>query len=189
MRVVPRLAAGLTAFGLLAAPMIGAAVGAQTGSLEYEVKAAFLYNFARFVQWPAHRFASADAPLTICVYGSDPFGPVLDQTVRVERVNGRPIALARPDTPAAANACHILFVSDKEEPRFGEVLSRLDRHVVLTVGDVPSFLAAGGHLSFFLDGNRVRFAVNTEALRDCQFQISSKLLRLARTPPAPQEGR
>ena len=189
MRTAPRLAACVTAFGLLAAPMIPTAVGAQTGSLEYEVKAAFLYNFARFVQWPAHRFAAADAPLTICVFGSDPFGPVLDEIVRAERVNGRPIAVARPDTPAAANGCHILFVSDKEEPRFADVLSRLDRHVVLTVGDAPSFLAAGGHISFFLDGNRVRFSVNTEALRECQFQVSSKLLRLARAQPASQGAR
>jgi hypothetical protein len=185
------LACGAALAGLAPLPdaNTSAAARGQAGSLEYEVKAAFLYNFARFVQWPPHAFASGDAPLTICVLGSDPFGPALDDIVRVERVHGRPFAIARPGGPGAAAGCHILFVSSSEEPRYRDILARIDRRVILTVSDVTSFLAAGGHISFFLDGNHVRFAVNTAALRECDLQVSSKLLRVARSIPLAQGGR
>ena len=184
------LACGAALAGLASLPAAGTLrAGGQAGSLEYEVKAAFLYNFARFVHWPPHVFASGDAPLTICVLGSDPFGPVLDDIVRVERVDGRMFAIARPQAPDAAAGCHILFVASSEEPRYRDILSRIDRRVILTVGDVTSFLAAGGHVSFFLEGNHVRFAVNTVALRECDLQVSSKLLRVARPIPLAQGGR
>ena len=181
--------AALAALALLPHADTSAAARGQAGSLEYEVKAAFLYNFARFVQWPPHAFPSADAPLTICVLGSDPFGPALDDTVRVERVHGRPFAIARPGGPEAAAGCHILFVSRGEEPRYADILSRIDRRVILTVGDATSFLEAGGHVGFFLEGNHVRFAMNTAALRECDLQVSSKLLRVARPIPLAQGGR
>jgi YfiR/HmsC-like len=189
MRASLRWFACVVAVGALPAAGAIEAGRAPAGSLEYEIKAAFLYNFAKFIQWPPHVFASSDAPLTLCVLGSDPFGPTLDDTVRAEHVEGRPIAVARPGDPGAAAGCHIVFVSSSEEARFAGILSRLDRRVILTVGEGPSFLAAGGHVSFFLEGNHVRFAVNTAALRECDLQVSSKLLRVARAHPLPQGGR
>jgi hypothetical protein len=156
------------------------AVRAQSQSLEYDVKAAFLYNFARFVTWPAGSFAAPDAPLSICVIGEDPFGSRLDELVEGERVNDRPLAVRRLAAPSDAAACHLVFVSPSERARFGPILSRIDTRRLLTVSDTLEFLEAGGHLSFYIEDGRVRFAVNAAAIRECDFKVSSRLLQVAR---------
>jgi hypothetical protein len=159
---------------------------AASDSPEYDVKAAFLFNFAKFVEWPPASFAGPDAPLAICVLGHDPFGVTLDNVVRDERVDDRPIAVERPPTAAAAEACQILFVSASEQPRFAEILRTVDRSRTLTVSDAPGFLAAGGALRFFLAGNHVRFEINADITDAAQFRVSSKLMRVARvTRPGP----
>jgi hypothetical protein len=160
---------------------------ARSQSLEYEIKAAFLYNFARFVTWPPDAFASSEAPLSICILGEDPFGPRLDELVAGERVEKRPLIVRRLERPAEAATCHMLFVSPSERARFGTILAAVDTHRVLTVSDTMEFLGAGGHVSFFLESNRVRFAVNAAATGGSEFQVSAKLMQVARIyePPAP----
>jgi uncharacterized protein DUF4154 len=149
-------------------------------SPEYDVKAAFLFNFAKFVEWPPSSFAGPEAPLAICVLGHDPFGTTLDNVVRGESANDRVIAVDRPQNATAARSCQILFVSASEQPRFAEILRTIDRSRTLTVSDVPGFLEAGGALRFFLAGNHVRFEINAAATERAQFRVSSKLMRVAR---------
>ena len=171
----------------LLAVLMGAVLFPATAqSLEYEVKAAFLYNFAKFVTWPPDAFAAPDSPITICVLGPDPFGSRLDDLVAGERVEEHPLLVRRLANAADAGDCHVLFVSPSERDRFPRILTTVNTRRVLTVSDTLEFLDAGGHFSFFLDSNRVRFAANTAALGPCEFQVSSKLLQVARihrTPP------
>jgi len=165
---------------LVALAWLGRPVRAQ--SLEDEVKAAFLYNFAKFVEWPADAFDSAEEPLTFCLVGRDPFGPALDELLAGEHVRERPLAVRRLDRVTRDDRCHILFVSPSEAQRFAALLRAVDRRRVLTVSDGLAFLEAGGHISFFLDASRVRFAVNQEATDAAEFKMSAKLLQVARRP-------
>jgi hypothetical protein len=169
--------------GVVAAAIASATAGAagapQERTAEYDVKAAFLLNFAKFVDWPPRAFAGPDGPLTICVLGADPFGQTLDDTLRDERIGGLRLLPARVMTVAEAHRCHIVYVSPSEEPRYAAILDGLDTRRVLTVGDSPTFLEAGGHLRFYLESNNVRFAVNPESVARAQFRISSKLMRVA----------
>jgi hypothetical protein len=152
-----------------------AAAGAQNVSLEYQVKAAYLFNFAKFVEWPASAFAG-QSPLTICVAGSNPFGAALGDLVKGETVHGRPIVARVVD--GAGSLCHVLFV-----PR-GEQLASFVRSgskaPVLTVGETADFLEQGGIVSFVLEEGRVRFEMSPEAANRHGLMISSRLLRLAR---------
>jgi hypothetical protein len=156
-----------------------AAATAQSSG-EYDVKAAYLYNFAKFVEWPAQSFPSPDAPFAICVLGQDPFGQTLDEIVRDERVQGRPLVVRRLKGWDDAELCHILFVSTSEQDDFAQLLGGHTFRRTLTVGEVPQFLAAGGHISFFREGSSVRFAVSEPNVARTDLQISSKLMRVAR---------
>jgi hypothetical protein len=162
----------------------GAAPRAQ--SVEDEVKAAFLYNFAKFVEWPAGAFAAPDEPIRFCLVGPDPFGRAIDDLLEGERVRGRPLAVRRLENVTARSRCHILFVSPAPRERYASLLRAVDTRRVLTVSDDLSFLAAGGHISFFIEGSRVRFAVNQAATATAEFRMSSKLLQVARRPESAQ---
>ena len=158
---------------------------AAAQTLEYDVKAAFLFNFARFVTWPPDAFPDAESPIAICVLGPDPFGPRLDEIVAGERIEQRPLLVRRLARPDAAAGCHVLFVSPSDRERFRTILTHVNTRRVLTVSDAIEFLDAGGHFSFYLEANRVRFAANTAALGGCDFQVSSKLLQVARIHTTP----
>jgi hypothetical protein len=153
---------------------------AAQSSGEYEVKAAYLYNFAKFVEWPPQSFPSADAPFAICVAGHDPFGPALDSIIEGERIHGRPLILRRLKGWDGAEACQILFVSASMQEDYSQLLGPDAFPRTLTVGEVPQFLKAGGHIAFFLEGRSVRFAINADSVARTQLQISSKLMRVAR---------
>jgi hypothetical protein len=163
---------------LLACPV--APLGAQAP--EYDVKAAFLFNFVKFVEWPADAFAAERAPLAICVYGSDPFGRSLETVIQGERVGERGLIVERPDRLDDLEACHVLFVSGSEKDRLAAVLARVKDAPVLTVGDTEGFLRAGGIINFILEGSKVRFLINQEAAERSGLRISSKLMRLAVSP-------
>jgi hypothetical protein len=170
----------LLALLLVAVAAVPQALGAMLqASAEYEIKAAFLLNFAKFVDWPPRAFAGPDGPLRVCVLGDDPFGPILDRMLRDERIGGLRLTAARVANTGEAHGCHILYVAVSEEPRYGGILQQLDLRRVLTVGDSPAFLEHGGHIRFFLESDYVRFAVNPEAVARTEFQMSSKLLRVA----------
>lgn len=147
---------------------------------EYLLKAAFLYNFAKFVEWPTEREGDPGEPLTFCVLGEDPFGPVLETIVADKPVKGRAVVVRRIQGVGAASGCHLVFVSASEQVRLDEVLQALDRSAVLTVSDVEGFAQRGGVIGLFVEANKLRFAVNIEAAKRVGLRISSEMLKLAR---------
>ena len=163
--------------GLLLLLLLPLAAGAQAP--EYDVKAAFLFNFVKFVEWPEGAFAGERAPVTICVYGEDPFGPALEAVVQDEKVGERSLLVQRPDSLDGLGGCHLLFVSRSERERMREVLAQVRGEPVLTVGDADGFLRAGGVVNFVLEGGKVRFLIGQAAAERSGLRISSKLMRLA----------
>lgn len=146
---------------------------------EYDLKAAFLFNFARFVEWPASAFGSADEPFTIGVLGEDPFGAALDALVHNEKVDSRRLVVRRYRSVEEIKSCQILFISQSESPKEEEALLALKGRSVLTVGDTDAFAAKGGVIRFFTDKNKLRVRINVDAAKQEKLTISSKLLRAA----------
>lgn len=157
---------------LMAAPL-------RAQAPEYDLKAAFLFNFAKFVEWPATAFSGERSPLAICVYGEDPFGRALDMVVQGERVGERSLLVQRPDSVDDLGECHVLFISRSEKGRLRDVMTEVEGKPVLTVADTDGFLRAGGVINFILEDNKVRFLIDQEAAGHSGLQISSKLMRLA----------
>jgi hypothetical protein len=151
---------------------------------EYQVKAAYLANFAKFVGWPPGAVTDHN-PIPICVVGQDPFGPVLDAAVKGERVDHHPLVARRIDAVGDVDECRIVFVSS-DETIAGAVVAAAGQTPILTVSDLPGFLKQGGMIEFVLDANRVRFEINLAAARTAGLNLSSELLRVAtavrRTP-------
>ncbi len=162
--------------------LVAAAPGraqAPPAPTEYQVKAIFLFNFSQFVDWPATAFADDRSPLVIGVLGSDPFGTTLDEIVRGETVNGRPLAVRRYESVEQIDACHILFIGRSQDKQLDAVLAALKERNVLTVGDFEGFAQRGGIIRFVTVGNKIRLRVNLAAAQDEKLTISSKLLRPA----------
>jgi hypothetical protein len=146
---------------------------------EHRIKAAFIYNFAKFTRWPASSFADGEAPLAFCIYGDDPFGGALDM-VAGKTIRGRKVAVRRIAVIAAGDGCHLLFISDSEAERLTAILAALDDRPVLTVADMPNFARAGGIINLKTTGeDKLRFEINTGTARRAGLKISSKLLNLA----------
>ncbi len=149
----------------------------QSNPSEYEVKAAYLYDFGKFVAWPAN--ATAAGEFTICVQGVDPFGATLDAITAGERINGKKIAINRITKPQEAVSCHILFISSSEESQLKEILATLDKTSVLTVSDISQFTRRGGMIQFVVEANKVRFEVNVTSAERAGLVLSSQLLKVA----------
>ena len=146
---------------------------------EYQVKAAFLYNFAKFVEWPPGAFGSATDPIGICIVGQNPFGPALENMVLGKKVGERAFAVRRlPDTQQA-KGCHILFIGAGEGKRAPALLEALKGTAILTVGETDDFTDIGGIISFRLQGTRVRIQVDLQTAERERLRISSKLLSLS----------
>jgi hypothetical protein len=164
---------------LLAAVLLctGSAVtSAQDVGLEYRVKAAYLFNFTKFIEWPNAAFAAGRSfSFSICVAGRNPFGPALTATIVGETAAGLPLA-ARVVNAGGAAGCHVLFVPAGVAA--APYLRAVGKSPVLTVGESPGFLAQGGIINFVLDGGRVRFEINQAAAERAQLRISSRLLQL-----------
>jgi hypothetical protein len=143
---------------------------------ESQVKAAFLYNFGKFVKWPN---GQSPQSFTICVLGKDPFGPELDSIVSGELVDGRPVTVRRIAGTQDAAVCRILFISVSEQNRLGLILSAVSKLPVLTVSDMPEFIERGGMIQFVLVGGRVRFDVNLGSTENSGLAMSSELLKVA----------
>lgn len=150
----------------------------QSG-MEYQVKAAFLFNFAKFVVWPPHKFTQPDSPLIIGVVGTDPFGGLLEEAVQDNRINDRTVIVRHVDSMQELRKCHIVFVSRSEAERLGPILSEVRGDNVLTVGETEKFISRGGMINFVMLGNTVRFQINDSAARHAGLKISSKLASLA----------
>ncbi len=151
-------------------------------SREYPLKAAFLYNFAAFVEWPEPALASPTDPFIIGILGADPFGSAIDEIVAGEQAKNRPLIVQRFADPADAARAHILFISESETPRLEAILQHCRERPVLTVSDIPGFAQRGGVIEFRVE-NTVRLHINVDAARSGQLTISSKLLQLAEVVP------
>ncbi len=163
---------------------------------EYEVKAAFLLNFARLVEWPSAAFDGDQSPLVVGLLGNDPFDGALKAVVDGRRVGTRPIEVRQLSSLEEIRQCHIVFVSDPEPAPLPLILSAAQGRSVLLVGDSEEFAPRGGTISFYSDAGKVRFAINRHAAESAGLKISSRMLRLAKlvpegtsTMPAPQYDR
>jgi hypothetical protein len=176
-----RFCAGVMLATLLLAAVLGAPRGfAQaTAPNEYQVKAAFLYNFPKFIDWPSGAFPDSSSPFTICLLGHDPFGRSLEDLFLNKTINGRRTAIARAQRVEGCPVCQIIFVSSQESPHLTEIAAALRGRNVLLVGESEEFAGAGGTIQFFIQDNRVRFVINTDAADRAGLKISSKLLALA----------
>ena len=182
-RLARRLSGSLPLVALLALAnvAVAGAVMAQPGaSKEYQIKAAFLFNFAQFVEWPAAAFDGAEAPIRFCVMGENPFGGTLEQLVRGETINQRQLVVQSAADVQEASNCHLLFISNSEQTRMGEILTGLGPGAVLTVSEVEKFAEHGGTLNFFMENNRIRFEVNPASAKRQGLRLSAQLLKLGR---------
>jgi hypothetical protein len=146
---------------------------------EYQVKAAFLFNFSRFVEWPEAAFPDSKAPFVVGVFGFDPFGPDLDAIVHGETVRGRPLVVRRVRDAREASDCQILFIHRSEGPRLAELLSALDQHSTLTVSDIDDDARQGVIIRLVTQQGRIRMRIDVNSARAAQLTISSNLLRSA----------
>lgn len=160
---------------LLIVPMTDAQ---QQKASEYQVKAAYLFNFAKFIKWPAS-VADKTNFFAICVLGQDPFGATLDSTMADEQLDGKRMVVKRISAAQDAEDCRILFISANEESHLKEILQTVDESGVLTVSDIPSFSRRGGMIEFVLDGDRIRFEINLSSAEASRLTLSSQLLKVA----------
>jgi len=160
-------------------PFTGTVRAAQDSPSEYQLKAAFVYNFAKFVDWPPKVYSGPQSPFSICILGTDPFGSVIDDTLRGKTVADHPVVVRRDKDATAARHCQIVFVSASERHRLPDVFASLKGGNALIVGDVDGFAAAGGAIELTLQDSRVRFAINPGAADGAGLKISSQLLALA----------
>jgi uncharacterized protein DUF4154 len=178
-------------FLVLLLPICPTLVGAQkAGATESQVKAAYLYNFGKFVRWQTDR-AGSPQTLTICVLGKDPFGAVLDATVEGESIDGKKITVKRLPNIQDLAPCSILFVAMSEESRLGPDLSAAQHQGLLTVSDIPHFAEHGGIIGFVMLQDKIRFEVNRGAAEQSHLTLSSELLKVAsrvieKIAPTPQ---
>jgi hypothetical protein len=165
--------------------LVGAAGRAQESQpTEYQIKAAFLFNFAKFVQWPPAAFPQKTSPIVIGILGESPFHDDLARTIRDKSIDDRPLVIKELRSPAQATQCHILFISTSEKKRLPEILESLKGANVLTVGEMDHFTENGGMINFVLLGKKIHFQINREEATKAGLKISSKLLSLAMRPGA-----
>ena len=142
---------------------------------EYQVKAAFLYNFVKFVEWPGPMAGQVG----ICVIGKDPFQGALERAVEGKQLDGRAFEVRRITDLAPARACQVLFISASESKRAADIIEITRPWGVLTVSEIDGFSRHGGMIGFLMEGQRVRFRINAAAASVAGLKISSKLLQLA----------
>ena len=147
---------------------------------EYQIKAAFIFNFTKFVEWPSDHFESEDAPIVLGILGTNPFGDELANAVKGRQVAGRRFVVKEFAEIAAAHCAEMLFVpSGSEQLLEPEMLASLHRAGALTIGESAHFSQAGGMITFMTEGNRVRFIIDREAIGVSRLSFSAQLLNLA----------
>jgi hypothetical protein len=146
---------------------------------QYQVEAAFLLNFTKFVEWPTTAFAAQDSPIAICILGADPFGSALDQIVAGEEVNGRKVAARRIKQAPQPKSCQVLYAGGSEKD-VSKMLSALGPGT-LTVGEGENFLRDGGMIAFVVENRRVRFEIGQTAAEKAGLKLSSRLLNVAKS--------
>lgn len=149
-------------------------------SKEYQLKAAFLYNFAKFVEWPPEAEQDAKDVFVIGIFGDDPFGMDIDELLADKTVNEKRIEVRRFRSLGEVAPCRILFISSSETQKLRAVMERLQSKGVLTVGETDDFMENGGMINFVMEGNKVRFEINAQAADKAKLKLSSQLLKLAK---------
>ncbi len=147
---------------------------------EYQLKAAFIAKFVKYVTWPAERLGADDAPLVIGVFGQDPFGDKLELAFKSRKADERPIAVRRFQRLEELQGAHVLFVPARDAGRLGEILRSIPDTSLLLIGESDAFAARGGVINFYLDADKLRFEINTESAKRQKLRVSSDLLKLAR---------
>lgn len=175
LRKIVFLAGGL---GLLSGHILGAEIASAK---EHQLKAAFIYNFLKFVEWPTNRLQETNTPIIIGVTGGSPIGPALEAVVKDRRLNGRELIVRVVDSPEAAKATHLLFVAGSEDLRLDGLLLALARNGTLTVGESESFANHGGMIRFKLEEEKLRFDINMDAVELDGLKISAQLQKLAKS--------
>jgi hypothetical protein len=189
---MPALGRGRVRLGLLRAVRVslawliftgsGSEVAAQgNASGEYQVKAAFLFHFAQFVDWPAGAFKEADSPVVYCTIGEDPFHGALDASLSGKMIGTRPSRVQHFKQPQDVQGCQVLFIGTLEKKLMFAELASLKGNPVLTVGESEHFAQEGGMIGFCLEDNKVRFEINLTAAERANLKISARLLALAKT--------
>src|SRR5690242_9174741 len=134
----------------------------SSSSREYQMKAAFLFNFAQFVEWPSTSFPSDNAPIVIGILGDDPFGTYLEKNIKNESANGHRLSIAHFNDVNDVAHCHILFVNLKRTDNLVDALEKLKARNILTVGESPGFIRYGGIIRLVTDANKIRLQINPE---------------------------
>jgi hypothetical protein len=168
----------LLVLALALLPLTPEAGAQQQQANAAQIKATFLYHFSSFVEWPPGSFTDRNAPLVIGVLGPDPFGAFLDELVENEKANGHPITVQRFNNVKDVGRCHILFINTAQP---AEAIKALGNRSILSVGDSDNFIRSGGIVRFMLEKGKIRLEINMTAARQANLNISSKLLRLAKT--------
>jgi hypothetical protein len=154
-----------------------------TDTREYQIKAAFIFNFTQFVEWSPEAFPDPESPMIIGILGADPFGTYLEETVTDEKVNGHPIIIEHYKNIGEVKTCHILFINQAEIKK-PDALLNLQKKNILTVSDGANFINQGGVIRFFTKNNKTQIQINPDAAKEANLVISSKLLRVAEIVPA-----
>jgi hypothetical protein len=150
-----------------------------TDSREYQIKAAFLFNFTQFVEWPVDAFPEEGTPLVIGILGEDPFDNYLKETVSGEKINGHPLVIQHYKNIDDVKTCHILFINQAEINKPGQGVINLKGKYILTVSDGNDFIKQGGMIRFITKNNKIQIQINPDAAKEVNLIISSKLLRIA----------
>ena len=181
-----------TRCGLLFALVLGCLLTPCTRAQqinEYQMKAAYLYNFAKFVEWPAQAFKNPHDPISICVLGQNPMFHTLEEVVNGETIEDRKLIVRTVSDLDQVSSCHILFIGSSDRKYLRSILRDLKLTGVLTVGDAEGFAAEGGVANFKLEGNKVRIEINTSAAEQQRLRISPKLLSLAQIVKSKSEAK
>jgi hypothetical protein len=160
--------------------LMGGCGGQDAASTEYQVKAAYLFNFAKFVEWPTGAFRSPNSPLVICVLGLNPFGSDLEGSIAGKTVGGHRLQISNLPHGLDASSCQIVFIASSEKGQMREILQSLTGASVLTVSDTSGFTDDGGMINFVLEGERVRFEANVDAAEHAHLRLSARLLTVAK---------
>ena len=169
------------AIGLILQSVCGSLAASAPALNEYELKAAFLYNFVKFTEWPAEESGKSDEPFIIGVVGKDPFGAALDKLIEGETIHDKKIVARRfPRMDAAMANSHVLFISVSEEQNLAAILKLLDGQAVLTVSEIANFAQRGGIIDLKKENNRIIFEINLFTARRAGLAMNAQLLKLAK---------
>jgi hypothetical protein len=158
----------------------GNATPAESAITEYEVKAAYVYYFAKFIDWPASTFSDKNAPLIIGIIGDNEFGSLLSNIVKSKTAQEHPIVVRTLKWPVDLHSCQMVYISASEQKRYKQIVESLQAYPILTITETEEGLLGKGILNLFMEGSKVQFEVDLAGAEKAQLRISSKLLRLAR---------